>query len=99
MSLDTLFSTEAKGTLSTYGLTEEQIEIADVDNSGKVNAVDARKILRVAAKLDPPFEGLDIDKFLVEKGVLNVVVPVESGKHECGFTLLAGLFQVSTGSQ
>ena len=58
--------------------TEEQIEIADVDNSGKVNAVDARKILRVAAKLDPPFEGLDIDKFLVEKGVLNVAVPVDN---------------------
>lgn len=27
VSLDTLFSTEAKGTLSTFGLTEEQSEI------------------------------------------------------------------------
>ena len=29
VSLDTLFSNEAKGTLSTFGLTEEQVEIVN----------------------------------------------------------------------
>ncbi len=59
-------------------LDEEQFKAADVDNSGIVNAADARKILRVAAKLDLPFEGLGIDEYLVEKGVLNVAVPVDN---------------------
>lgn len=59
-------------------LTEEQIAAADVDASGKVTAADARKILRVASHLDVPFEGLNIDEYLVEEGVLNVAVPIDN---------------------
>lgn len=59
-------------------LNEEQAEAADVDANGKITAADARLILRVAAKLDLPFEGLGIDEYLVEKGVLNVAVPVDN---------------------
>lgn len=59
-------------------LTDEQIAAADVDGSGKVTASDARKILRVAAHLDAPFEGLNIDEYLIEEGVLNVAVPIDN---------------------
>ena len=55
-------------------LDEEQLKAADVDRSGVVNAIDARSILRVAAQLDIPFKDRNIDKYLVEEGVLNVAV-------------------------
>lgn len=58
--------------------TDEQVAAADVDASGQVTASDARKILRVAAGLDVPFEGLNIDEYLIEKGVLNVAVPKDN---------------------
>lgn len=59
-------------------LSEDQQKVADVDANGRITAADARLVLRVAAKIDAPFVGLDIDELLVEKGVLNVAVPVEN---------------------
>ena len=57
---------------------DEVFSVADVDKSGKITASDARKILRVAANLDAPFEGLNIDEYLIEKGVLHVAVPKDN---------------------
>lgn len=59
-------------------LNEEEQKVADVDANGRITAADARLVLRVAAKIDAPFGGLGIDELLVEKGVLNVAVPVEN---------------------